>query len=88
MGNGVDEHYIVDHFNAVAEAILSAKSEIYIADWWLTPELVREQIERETLANMSFLVLAASPREEPRVPHRSSFGTQGERGHYDLYYYI
>lgn len=30
-----------DHFNAVAEAILSAKSEIYIADWWLSPELVR-----------------------------------------------
>lgn len=29
-----------DHFNAVAEAILSAKVEIYIADWWLTPELV------------------------------------------------
>ncbi|KAF7725701.1 Phospholipase D1 [Apophysomyces ossiformis] len=28
-----------NHFNAVAEAILSAKSEIYIADWWLTPEL-------------------------------------------------
>ncbi|KAI8372984.1 uncharacterized protein BYT42DRAFT_54298 [Radiomyces spectabilis] len=28
-----------DHFNAVAEAILSAKSEIYIADWWLSPEL-------------------------------------------------
>ena len=26
--------------NAVAEAILSAKSEIYIKDWWLTPELV------------------------------------------------
>ncbi|KAI8991608.1 hypothetical protein BDF20DRAFT_845541 [Mycotypha africana] len=28
-----------NHFNAVAEAILSAKEEIYIADWWLTPEL-------------------------------------------------
>ncbi|KAI8339947.1 hypothetical protein BC941DRAFT_511341 [Chlamydoabsidia padenii] len=28
-----------NHFNAVAEAILSAKSEIYIADWWLSPEL-------------------------------------------------
>ncbi|ORX52360.1 phospholipase D/nuclease [Hesseltinella vesiculosa] len=28
-----------NHFNAVAEAILSAKAEIYIADWWLTPEL-------------------------------------------------
>lgn len=35
------EFEIADHFNAVAEAILSAKSEIYIADWWLTPELVR-----------------------------------------------
>jgi hypothetical protein len=32
-----------DHFNAVGEAILSAKSEIYIADWWLSPELVRTQ---------------------------------------------
>ena len=30
----------IDHMNAVAEAILSAKSEIYIKDWWLTPELV------------------------------------------------
>ncbi|KAI8371715.1 uncharacterized protein BYT42DRAFT_581253 [Radiomyces spectabilis] len=28
-----------NHFNAVAEAILAAKSEIYIADWWLSPEL-------------------------------------------------
>ncbi|OBZ88286.1 Phospholipase D2 [Choanephora cucurbitarum] len=28
-----------NHFNAVAEAILSAKSEIYIADWWLSPEI-------------------------------------------------
>ncbi|KAI8052677.1 hypothetical protein BDF21DRAFT_441216 [Thamnidium elegans] len=28
-----------DHFNAVGEAILSAKSEIYILDWWLSPEL-------------------------------------------------
>lgn len=31
----------LDHYNAVAEAILSAKVEIYIADWWLSPELVR-----------------------------------------------
>ncbi|KAG1440376.1 hypothetical protein G6F56_011949 [Rhizopus delemar] len=30
-----------NHFNAVAEAILSAKVEIYIADWWLSPELVK-----------------------------------------------
>jgi hypothetical protein len=30
----------IDHFDAVAGAILSAKSEIYIEDWWLTPELV------------------------------------------------
>ncbi|KAI9011006.1 hypothetical protein CLU79DRAFT_839416 [Phycomyces nitens] len=28
-----------DHFNAVAQAILAAKKEIYIADWWLSPEL-------------------------------------------------
>ncbi|KAI9309557.1 hypothetical protein BJ944DRAFT_154121 [Cunninghamella echinulata] len=27
------------HFNAVAEAILSARTEIYISDWWLSPEL-------------------------------------------------
>lgn len=32
--------FLLDHFNAVAEAILSAKTEIYIADWWLSPELV------------------------------------------------
>lgn len=25
----------VDYFEAVAQAILSAKSEIYIEDWWL-----------------------------------------------------
>ncbi|KAI9313552.1 hypothetical protein BX666DRAFT_1977704 [Dichotomocladium elegans] len=28
-----------DHFNAVAEAILAARSEIFISDWWLSPEL-------------------------------------------------
>ncbi|CAO3608154.1 unnamed protein product [Cunninghamella blakesleeana] len=27
------------HFKAVSEAILSARTEIYIADWWLSPEL-------------------------------------------------
>lgn len=32
-----------DHFNAVGEAILSAKSEIYILDWWLSPELVKKK---------------------------------------------
>lgn len=35
---------MIDHFNAVAEAILAAKTEIYITDWWLTPELVKEVI--------------------------------------------
>ncbi|CAO3590887.1 unnamed protein product [Absidia cylindrospora] len=28
-----------DHYNAVAEAILSARTDIYICDWWLSPEL-------------------------------------------------
>ncbi|CAG8498943.1 7241_t:CDS:10, partial [Ambispora leptoticha] len=28
-----------DYFYAVSEAILAAKSEIYIEDWWLSPEL-------------------------------------------------
>ncbi|RCH83478.1 Phospholipase D1, partial [Rhizopus stolonifer] len=28
-----------DYFEAVAQAILSAKSEIYIEDWWLSPQL-------------------------------------------------
>ncbi|CAO3693092.1 unnamed protein product [Umbelopsis ramanniana] len=32
----VDGH---DYYDAIAEAILAAKSEIYIADWWLSPEL-------------------------------------------------
>lgn len=39
-----DRRCMVDHFNAVAEAILAAKTEIYITDWWLTPELVKEVI--------------------------------------------
>lgn len=30
-----------DYFHAISDAILAAKSEIYIADWWLSPELVR-----------------------------------------------
>ncbi|KAI9261025.1 hypothetical protein EDC94DRAFT_610604 [Helicostylum pulchrum] len=32
----VDGH---DYYEAVAQAILSAKSEIYIEDWWLSPQL-------------------------------------------------
>ncbi|KAF8947011.1 hypothetical protein BGZ47_010541 [Haplosporangium gracile] len=28
-----------DYFHAVSDAILAAKSEIYICDWWLSPEL-------------------------------------------------
>ncbi|KAF9345053.1 hypothetical protein BGX26_003605 [Mortierella sp. AD094] len=28
-----------DYFHAVSDAILAAKDEIYIADWWLSPEL-------------------------------------------------
>ena len=39
--------YHLDHFNAVAEAILSAKSEIYIADWWLSPEIVKFAKEKK-----------------------------------------
>lgn len=33
-----------DYFHAVSDAILAAKTEIYIADWWLSPELVRISI--------------------------------------------
>jgi hypothetical protein len=29
-----------DYFHAVSDAILAAKTEIYICDWWLSPELV------------------------------------------------
>ncbi|KAK3839963.1 MAG: hypothetical protein J3R72DRAFT_369939, partial [Linnemannia gamsii] len=29
-----------DYFHAISDAILAAKNEIYIADWWLSPELV------------------------------------------------
>ncbi|RUS17342.1 hypothetical protein BC937DRAFT_90093 [Endogone sp. FLAS-F59071] len=28
-----------DYFHAISEAILAAKSEIYISDWWLSPEI-------------------------------------------------
>ncbi|KAG0206299.1 hypothetical protein BGX28_002245 [Mortierella sp. GBA30] len=28
-----------DYFHAISDAILAAKNEIYIADWWLSPEL-------------------------------------------------
>jgi hypothetical protein len=34
-----------DYFHAVSDAILAAKSEIYICDWWLSPELVSCVIE-------------------------------------------
>ncbi|KAL0081875.1 hypothetical protein J3Q64DRAFT_1643019, partial [Phycomyces blakesleeanus] len=36
-----------DYFEAVAEAILSAKSEIYIEDWWLSPELYLQRPPKE-----------------------------------------
>ena len=29
-----------DYFYAVSEALMSAKEEIFIEDWWLSPELV------------------------------------------------
>ncbi len=29
-----------DYFYAVSEALLSAKEEIFIEDWWLSPEVV------------------------------------------------
>jgi hypothetical protein len=32
-----------DYFFAVSQAILAAKSEIYIEDWWLSPELVSKR---------------------------------------------
>jgi hypothetical protein len=31
----------IDRVQAVAEALEQAKETIYIADWWLSPELVR-----------------------------------------------
>jgi len=33
-----------DYFHAISDAILAAKSEIYIADWWLSPELVKDHL--------------------------------------------
>lgn len=33
---------LLDYFDAVAEALLAAKKEIYIEDWWLSPELVSD----------------------------------------------
>lgn len=30
---------LLDYYDAIAEAILAAKSEIYIADWWLVRTL-------------------------------------------------
>lgn len=30
---------ILDYYEAVAQAILSAKSEIFIEDWWLVSKL-------------------------------------------------
>jgi phosphatidylserine/phosphatidylglycerophosphate/cardiolipin synthase-like enzyme len=33
-----------DYFYAVSEAILAAKDEIYIEDWWLSPELVSSRL--------------------------------------------
>lgn len=35
-----------DYFIAVSQAILSATSEIYIEDWWLSPELVSIDVKR------------------------------------------
>ena len=29
-----------DYFYAVSEALMSAKEEIFIEDWWLSPEMV------------------------------------------------
>ncbi|CAG8492249.1 5229_t:CDS:10 [Ambispora gerdemannii] len=40
-----------DYFHAVSEAILAAKSEIYIEDWWLSPELY---LRRPTAQNEEF----------------------------------
>lgn len=31
-------NFSVDYYEAVAQAILSAKSEIYIEDWWLVSD--------------------------------------------------
>ncbi len=29
-----------DYYYAISECLLTAKEEIFIADWWLSPELV------------------------------------------------
>ena len=35
-----------DYFYAVSEALLGAKEEIFIEDWWLSPELVCGRFSR------------------------------------------
>ncbi|KAI8332617.1 hypothetical protein BC941DRAFT_455475 [Chlamydoabsidia padenii] len=42
-----------NHYNAVAEAILSARTEIYICDWWLSPELY---LRRPPAKNQEFRI--------------------------------
>jgi hypothetical protein len=38
--NDYDFAISIEHSQAVAEALEQAKETIYIADWWLSPELV------------------------------------------------
>ena len=36
-----------DYMSAVADALLEAKEEIFIADWWLTPEIYMKRGHNE-----------------------------------------
>lgn len=36
----IDMFIYLDYYEAVAQAILSAKSEIYIEDWWLVSQIL------------------------------------------------
>ena len=38
--------------SAVADALLEAKEEIFIADWWLTPEIYMKRGHNEAKANL------------------------------------
>ena len=41
-----------DYMSAVADALLEAKEEIFIADWWLTPEIYMKRGHNEAKANL------------------------------------
>lgn len=43
-----------DYFYAVSEALMSAKEEIFIEDWWLSPELVYRILTRKFFSRLFF----------------------------------